>query len=121
SCLRTGLQCDPRQWIPPNRGSRPHVLARICVAGLPSTEGYPGHAASPLARHACRTRPVALARIDTPRSAFESRPHLRLDDRVMTLVLATTVVASVGLITMARAIGATVADEPGRVATLLAL
>jgi len=64
---------------------------------------------------------VALARIDSPRSAFESRPHLRFDDRVMTLVVTTTVVASVGLITMARAIGETFADEPGRVATLLAL
>ena len=64
---------------------------------------------------------MALARIDSPRSAFESRPHLRFDDRVMTLVVTTTVVASVGLITMARAIGETFADEPGRVATLLAL
>jgi putative nucleotidyltransferase with HDIG domain len=64
---------------------------------------------------------VALARIDSPRSAFEARPHLRLDDRVMTLVVTTSVVASFGLITMARSIGQTFADDSGRVATLLAL
>ena len=57
-----------------------------------------------------------LARIE-PSSALGSTR----DDRVTTLVVTSAIVASAVLVAAARSVGETVAEQPGRVATLLAL
>src|SRR2546429_7259016 len=57
-----------------------------------------------------------LARIE-PSSALGSTR----DDRVTTLVVTSAIVASAVLVAAARSVGETVSQEPGRVATLLAL
>src|SRR2546423_1471694 len=57
-----------------------------------------------------------LVRIE-PSSALGSTR----DDRVTTLVVTSAIVASAVLVAAARSVGETVAEQPGRVATLLAL
>jgi putative nucleotidyltransferase with HDIG domain len=59
---------------------------------------------------------TGLARIE-PSSALGSTR----DDRVTTLVVTSAIVASAVLVAVARSVGETVADQPGRVVTLLAL
>jgi putative nucleotidyltransferase with HDIG domain len=60
-------------------------------------------------------RPAVLGAPTSP------TPSSRLDDRVTTLVVASAVVASAGLISLSRNVGDTLAREPGHVVTLLAL
>src|SRR5438128_11839473 len=58
----------------------------------------------------------ALARIEPSSALGSSR-----DDRVTTLVVTSAIVASAGLVAMSRTVIETVSEQPGRVATLLAL
>jgi hypothetical protein len=71
-------------------------------------------------RHPLPLARPGLARIEPP-PALRSNAGSQRHDRVTTLIVGSAVLASAGLITMARSVFETVSQEPGRVATLLGL